>query len=82
MTMDIGWYAILLSNFFSQINLAIKKNNTPNNRGSTGRDNESPNNPSRFIDKGVKKAIKKRTLSQENTYNISTPNKTGNANIK
>ena len=62
MTMEIGWYAILLSNSFSYNNLAIKKNNTPNNKGSTGTDNDNPT-PSKFIDNGVKKAIKKRTLS-------------------
>lgn len=65
-TMEIGWRAILLSNFLSCNNLAMKKNKTPNNKGSTGTDNESPMfspKPSRFIDKGVKKAIRKRTLS-------------------
>lgn len=60
--MDMGWYAILLSNFFSYNNLAMKKNSTPNNNGSTGTDSDSPT-PSKFIDNGVKKAIKKRTLS-------------------
>ena len=36
----------------------MKKNNTPNKSGSTGRDRDNPKSPSRFIDKGVKKAIK------------------------
>ena len=38
----------------------MKKNNTPNRRGSTGIDNDNPKSmpsPSRFIDKGVKNAI-------------------------
>ena len=44
----------------------MKKNNTPNSKGSTGTDNESPMfnpKPSRFIDNGVKNAIKNNTLS-------------------
>lgn len=83
-TMDIGCRAILLSNFFSYRSLAIKKNNTPNNNGSTGMDNDSPifnPRPSRFIERGVKKAIKKRTLSYEKKYNISTPSNIGSAYI-
>lgn len=60
----------------------MKKNNTPNSKGSTGTDNESPMfnpKPSRFMDKGVKKAIKKSTLSYEKKYSIKIPNKIGNA---
>lgn len=82
--MDIGWCAILLSNFFSYSNLAIKKNTTPNNRGSTGTDKDKfiPRfNPSKLMDKGVKNAIKKRTLSYEKKYSISIPNNIGSANI-
>mgnify|MGYP003474393629 FL=1 len=84
MIMDIGWYAILLSNFFSYNNLAIKKNKTPNNNGSTGIESDSPISnprPSKFIDNGVRNAIRNNTLSKEKTYNISTPNKIGSAYI-
>ena len=62
MTIDIGWYAILLSNFLKYNNLAIKKNKTPNNNGSTGTDSDRPT-PFKLMDRGVKKAIRKRTLS-------------------
>ena len=75
----------MLSKFFSYNNFAIKKNKTPNNSGSTGTDNERPissPSPSRLIDKGVRKAIRNKTLSYEKKYNISTPNKIGRANIK
>ena len=60
----------------------MKKNNAPNKSGSTGRDRDNPKSPSRFIDKGVKKAIKNNTLSKENKYNINTPNTIGSANIR
>lgn len=63
----------------------MKKNSTPNRSGSTGIDNDNPKsipNPSRFIDKGVKNAIKNSTLSKEKRYNINTPNTKGSANIK
>ena len=60
----------------------MKKNNTPNNKGSTGIDSDNPmSKPSRFIDKGVKNAIKNKTLSYEKKYNIKTPNKIGSAYI-
>ena len=62
----------------------MKKNRTPKSKGSTGTDNESPTSnprPSRFIDKGVKNAIKKITLSYENKYNINTPSNIGSAYI-
>ena len=62
----------------------MKKNNTPNSKGSTGTDNESPMfnpKPSRFMDTGVKNAIRNITLSYENKYNISIPNKIGSAYI-
>lgn len=62
----------------------MKKNKTPNNKGSTGSDNDSPMsnpNPSKLIDNGVRNAIKKRTLSYEKKYSISTPNKIGSAYI-
>lgn len=85
MTMEIGWHEILLSNFFSYNSFAIKKNNTPNSNGSTGTDNDSPMSspkPSKLMDNGVKKAMRNITLSYENMYNISTPNKIGNEYIK
>ena len=84
MTIEIGWLAIFVSIFFSYRSLHTKKNNTPNNKGSTGTDKDSPilkPRPSRFIDKGVKKAIRNNTLSYEKKYNISSPNKIGSANI-
>ena len=60
----------------------MKKNNTPSNKGSTGIDSDNPmSKPSRFIDKGVKKAIKNKTLSYDKKYNITTPNRIGSANI-
>lgn len=62
----------------------MKKNNTPNNNGSAGTDNESPiliPSPSKFIDKGVKNAIRNNTLSKEKTNNMRTPNNKGNPNI-
>ena len=59
----------------------MKKNNTPNNIGSTGTERDNPT-PSKFMDKGVRKAIKNKTLSNENRYNMSTPNRIGNANIR
>lgn len=83
--MDIGWREILLSNFFSYNNFAMKKNNTPNNNGSTGTDNDKPilsPKPSKLIANGVKKAMRKITLSYEKKYNISTPNNIGNEYIK
>ena len=83
--MEIGWRAILLSKFFSYNNLAIKKNKTPNNSGSTGIDKDNPKSipsPSRLIDNGVRNAIRNNTLSYEKKYNISTPNKIGSAYIK
>ena len=67
-TMDIGWREILLSNFFSYNNFAIKKNRTPNNNGSTGTDKDTPMlspKPSKLIDNGVKKAMRNITLSYE-----------------
>lgn len=84
MTMDIGCCAISVSNFLSCSNLAMKKNNTPNSIGSTGTDSDNPMSipkPSKLIDRGVKNAIKKRTFSYEKRYNISIPNRIGNANI-
>ena len=84
-TIEIGWRAILLSNFFSYNNFAIKKNRTPNNNGSTGTDNDSPMlspSPSRLMDNGVKNAIRNKTFSYEKKYNISTPNKIGSAYIR
>ena len=63
----------------------MKKNNTPNRRGSTGKDKDKPKSipsPSRLIDKGVRNAIKNNTLSKEKKYNINTPNIIGSANIK
>ena len=81
-TIDIGCRAISLSNFFSYNNFAMKKNNTPNNKGSTGIESDNPmSRPSRFIDKGVKKAINNKTLSYDKKYNITTPNRIGSANI-
>ena len=83
--MEIGWRAILLSKFFSYNNLAIKKNKTPNNNGSTGTDNDTPifsPSPSKLIERGVRNAIRNNTLSYEKKYNISTPNKIGSAYIK
>ena len=60
----------------------MKKNNTPNNKGSTGIESDNPmSRPSRFIDKGVKKAIKNKALSYDKKYNITTPNRIGSANI-
>lgn len=62
----------------------MKKNRTPKSKGSTGTDNESPifkPRPSRFMDRGVKNAIRNITLSYENKYNISIPNKIGSAYI-
>ena len=84
-TMEIGWRAILLSKFFSYNNFAIKNNKTPNNKGSTGTDSDRPilsPSPSKFMDSGVKNAIRNKTLSYEKKYNISTPNKIGSAYIK
>lgn len=65
-TIEIGWREILLSNFFSYNNFAMKKNNTPNNNGSTGTDNDNPilsPKPSKLIANGVKKAMRNITLS-------------------
>ena len=58
----------------------MKKNKTPNSRGSTGTDNDTPilrPRPSKLIDKGVKNAIKNKTLSYEKKYSINTPNSIG-----
>jgi hypothetical protein len=63
----------------------MKKNNTPNRRGSTGIDKDKPKSmprPSRLMDNGVKNAIRNNTLSNEKKYNINTPNTIGRPNIR
>ena len=61
----------------------MKKNNTPQSKGSTGNDSDNPfsPNPSRFTANGVRKAIKYITFLYEKKYNITTPNKIGSAYI-
>lgn len=61
----------------------MKKKSTPTNIGSTGTESDKPTpRPSILIDRGVKKAMRNSTVSNEKQYNKSTPRSSGRANMR